>query len=425
MTKLIKKVAVFSLFLFYTTSVSAQTPPVNTPNIDAGMIDKASVDNLNNAHMDNSLFKKKKPISTGISQEEHDEIPRGPSFKVDEVVFWGNNSISTKKLSEFVEHLKGKEIHYTDLKEVVDKITDYYKKEGYVTSKAYIPPQKVENNIVEIAIEEGVYGDIKVKGNKWSSKKHVEDILSSNGIRKYETLNVYNLDNSIKEIDGHNYMEGKISVDKSKIYDDIYDIQLEVEDRFPLDFSASWDDEGQALTGTHQATIMATYGNITGKGDSLSAGTILSTGVIGAVSSYNVPLNDGKTKFTASYSYTNSAPGDIFKEYDIIGNTHTYYAGFTRSIHKGKRWNIEADIGLEAKNSVTEMERFNVDLNRYNLRTLKTGITAIKKDNSGMWVSRAEARTGLPICNATEISEDYGYADSSQPRGQNHRDGHS
>ncbi len=389
---------------------SAQ-PEINA-GIDAGLVDKATIKPFDELKEENIFEKKNKTtFSTGVSKEEHNKVPKTISFKVEKFEFWGNSVVSSEKLSQLASELEGKDIHYSDLKKLCDKITRYYHDKGYATSKAYIPAQIIKNNTVEIAIEEGLYGDIDIRGNKWSDKEYLQDILSSNGVKENEVLNVYELDHSLKEINNHSYMKGNISVNKSKCCSDFSDIKLTVKDRFPLDFKAGWHNEGQEFTGEQLATISASYNNITGKGDTASLGTMLSTGVLGAFASYSQPL-DEKTRINASYSYTNSSFGGIFDEFDIFGNTHTYNAGIVRKLHRGKKWMVDADLGLEIKNSQTEMGLFDLKLNEFRLRTLVTGITAKKKDSTGIWISRAEMRTGLPICNATEISEDYGYADS-------------
>lgn len=396
--------------MFLSSGVLAE-PSVNSKKADTTIIDKSAIKPFDDLKEEN-IFQKEKstPFSTGVTKEEHDKIPKGPKFHVEKFEFWGNSVVSEGKLSEFANGLAGTDIYYSDLKKLCDKITKYYHDEGYVTSKAYIPAQRVKNGVVEIALQEGRYGNISIEGNKWSDKEYLESILSSNGVKTDDVLNVYELDLALKEIRNHNYMQGKISVNKSK-YSDFMDIKVKIKDRFPLDFKAGWHNEGQEFTGEQLALINASYNNITGKGDSASLGAMLSTGVIGAFTSYSEPL-DEKTRITASYSYTNSSFGGIFDEFDIFGNTHTYSATINRKLHRGKKWMVDADVGLEARNSQTEIGLFDLPINEYRMRTLVTGITARKKDSTGMWITRAEARTGLPVCNATEISEDYGYADS-------------
>ena len=52
------------------------------------------------------------------------------------------------------------------MQKVADLITDIYRRKGYVTSRAYLPPQRVEQGILEIRIVEGITGDIDIIGTK-------------------------------------------------------------------------------------------------------------------------------------------------------------------------------------------------------------------------------------------------------------------
>ena len=58
-----------------------------------------------------------------------------------------------------------------EMQKIADLITDAYRQKGYVTSRAYLPPQQIERQILEIRIVEGITGNVEIKGNRYFKKK--------------------------------------------------------------------------------------------------------------------------------------------------------------------------------------------------------------------------------------------------------------
>ncbi len=77
----------------------------------------------------------------------------------------GNTVIKTVVLEKLVRPYEGKRLTLKDLKFVASLITRKYIAEGYVTSMAYIPPQRVKDGLVRIRVVEGKVGRIEVIGN--------------------------------------------------------------------------------------------------------------------------------------------------------------------------------------------------------------------------------------------------------------------
>ena len=53
------------------------------------------------------------------------------------------------------------------MQKVADLISEAYRTKGYITSRAYLAPQKIENAKLEIKVVEGKMGDLNVTGNHW------------------------------------------------------------------------------------------------------------------------------------------------------------------------------------------------------------------------------------------------------------------
>ena len=64
---------------------------------------------------------------------------------------------------------ENKKLAGKDMQKIADKITRAYSRHGYITSYAYIVPEKLVNGVLEIQIVEGKTGTIEITGNRYFS----------------------------------------------------------------------------------------------------------------------------------------------------------------------------------------------------------------------------------------------------------------
>lgn len=356
----------------------------------------------------NPIRKPTKVLKSNVSTSER--LVQNPEFTVNEFIIDGNSVINDKKLEEFTKELKGKKVKIAELLNLCNKITEYYHQKGYITSRAKLMPQKVEGGVVEITIDEGKYGDINIKGNKWAKTRHLKTILQANGVKENDVLNANELNNSINEINNKSYIQGKIAIDEGAEYD-LKNITLEVEDRCPIDLNLSWDNGGQELTGRQRGIATLSHNNVTGYGDKLYGGAILGDGTTGAIGGYSIPIGKKGTRVNMGYSYSNMQYGGVYEKLGLEGISHDYSVGVTQPIHRGEKWTVDSAASLNLRDITTKIDNFG-DLTDHRLTVLRTGISAKRQDSKGIWGSAVQVSTGLPLFNATEAPENLGYEDS-------------
>ena len=99
--------------------------------------------------------KREKPeVEEKLPPEAAPALPT-ETILIKSITISGASLIPEKDLRKIVEPFENKELSLTEMQKVADLITDAYRKKGYITSRAYIPPQKIENNIFEIRVIEG------------------------------------------------------------------------------------------------------------------------------------------------------------------------------------------------------------------------------------------------------------------------------
>ncbi len=90
----------------------------------------------------------------------------------------GSTVFSAADFATITEPFTNRPITLAELFQVRSKITDLYVENGYITSGAYLPPQRLQDGVVEIRVVEGGLEDIKVTGTRRLRPNYVRSRLA-------------------------------------------------------------------------------------------------------------------------------------------------------------------------------------------------------------------------------------------------------
>src|SRR5690606_23868403 len=96
---------------------------------------------------------------------------RGKRFAVHAFRFVGNTAFTDQRLKRVVERYRDMELNLYQLNAAADAITEFYRDQGYNLARAVVPPQKVEDGVVTLAVVEGRLGKVIFSGNKRYSEQ--------------------------------------------------------------------------------------------------------------------------------------------------------------------------------------------------------------------------------------------------------------
>ena len=91
----------------------------------------------------------------------------------------GNRVIPEAEIDSLLEPYLLRRISFVELFEVQQVITQLFVERGYLTSGAYIPPQKIQDRIVRVEIIEGSLEEIKIYGLKHLRPGYVRERLAA------------------------------------------------------------------------------------------------------------------------------------------------------------------------------------------------------------------------------------------------------
>lgn len=89
-------------------------------------------------------------------------LPDGATVRIARFTISGNSSIATPELAALVASWEGRVLDVAGLNEAASAITRHYQTRGFLLSYAYLPVQKIDHDVVEIAVLEGRVGGVQV-----------------------------------------------------------------------------------------------------------------------------------------------------------------------------------------------------------------------------------------------------------------------
>lgn len=327
-----------------------------------------------------------------------------PQFQLNKVIFKGNTKITDKKLQKLAANIVGKKVYLEDVMNLTLSVSRYYQKNGYLTSYAYLPPQEINDGVVVINIKESKLAQKDIVGNKWERDWYFKNVaLTGQGLQEDKVFNSKDLQGAMKNINKEAYLKGSAEITKDKNDDAI--IKLNIADRFPLNFDFSWDDFGRNYTGRQRATGIIGIDNLTGLGDKLYGGTILSQGSTGALAGYQLPINKYGTKLSFDYSYSRVNLGGPYRDLDIQGKATSYGLRLTHPLINTATKELMASVGVDAVNSKSDSLALGQNISDYSLRVLRTGLYGMFDDKKGRTLSSLGVDMGTNALGASDNIE--------------------
>ena len=326
------------------------------------------------------------------------------SFTLKNIKISGNTQFPTYALMRLVDFKIGQRVTINDLIMSANDITDYYQSKGYVSTVAYLPPQKVQNGTVEIKILEGKYGNVEINPGRWERSSYLNSkYLEDYGIAPGKVLNVNNVRNALTDMNTEEYMKGSIAFSDNEESEEYSDISLDVKDRFPLNFDIRYDNQGRDAIGTQRGVIYLGLHDVTGHGDTLMGTVSASHRSFGAGAIYSLPIAKNDTRLNLGYSYSKMRIGNGYgsdgiglKWMNIKGDSNDYFIGISSRLLRGDDYRVYGDLTLDWRDTETTMFGKLYE-NRYRSRVIRGSITEVKDDIYGRWLLSGNIAGGLPI----------------------------
>lgn len=247
-------------------------------------------------------------------------LPTTITVEAFEVV--GNTVFTSTELTDLLVPYTNRPLTFSELLQARSAITDYYVQQGYVTSGAIIPPQKLTDGVVQIQVIEGGLETIEVTMDGRLDPAYVRERLA---LAADTPINIQELQAALQllQLDP---LIASISAELSASPDaglSLLTVKAETADTFAVDLLV---DNGRSPSvGTIRRQISVTESNLFGIGDQAFASYTNTDGSDAFDFAYRLPVNPRNGTLRLAYGQTESEViEDPFTPLDIQSD-YRYY----------------------------------------------------------------------------------------------------
>lgn len=402
----VKKLVILILFVFLALNIQVCAQNTNSSDIkiryNPGALDKYSEQQQKTKQKENRE-EQKFDINNTLESDPLKKPGNGSSyvrFELKDVEFAGNTAVSSDELKKYFAALINKQVGFDEIINVINEITQTYRQKGYITSKAYVPPQKIANGILKINIFEGKIGQVQVNKTKWAKTSYIKNnLIGLNNVKESQLLNINDIKASLNDVNSKDYLKGNVELKRGET-PETTDVLFNIKDRPPLNFGATWDNLGRDYVGVQKAGINIADQNLTGFGDSLSTNLSFAKGIFNNNVFYSLPLGSKGAELRLGYSHSFVRLGNELKSSRIKGLANDFTTTVSLPLYKNQNIRLSSDFTYDMLSSKLESPVTSAYNNKYELRALRTGLNLQENDMTGRIYSRLEVSTGLPILGA-------------------------
>jgi hemolysin activation/secretion protein len=246
------------------------------------------------------------------------------AFEIKKFELSGNSIFSAEKLQEAVKTFTGKKKTAADVEKARDALEKLYHDAGYPAVLVNIPEQTIKGGIVKLQVIESRISKVKISGNRYfTSEKMMRDVQSFN---PGEILYLPKVQQEIGRLNRNQDFKVEPVMTPGSEPGTI-DVELKVEDRFPLHGSLELNDRASHDTDPLRLNGMIRYDNLWQKEHSISL-------------QYQTAPQDSSEVEVFSASYILPAPWEMDHQWVLYGirsdsNTYTDVGGGLRIVGKG------------------------------------------------------------------------------------------
>ena len=321
-----------------------------------------------------------------VAPEPRPAIRAAPGLQLDVTAFrvTGLSVIAEDEVLALLEAYRGPGRSFDDLEAAAKAVEDRLRDDGYLLAQAYLPAQKVENGVVEIAVLEGRIGRVRVEGGDGVpvSQSVVGTLLAAlppgTVIRDDTVERALFLTGDLRGLEVRSVLQPGAMPGTADLV-----LNLAPAPRFGA--SLDLDNFGSRFTGEHRLGAAFEWNSPFERGDLLAARVLRSSGgrLTFGRASYLAPLGSFGSKIGAAYSTLDYRLGTSeFRTLDAGGSAEVKSVFVLHPFIRGRNLNLFGTFGFDHRKLLDEF----VALNLVNERVLDVGVFTLVGDSRDLWL---------------------------------------
>lgn len=293
-------------------------------------------------------------------------------FLVKRIHVVGSTAFPAAQLESLIVSLAGSEQSMTSLNEAARLITRFYRHNGYLVARAYVPAQTVTDGEVTIRVLEGKLGNITLNNHSMVRDSHVNGYTQSH-LKTGEPLTTDRLNQTLlllNDVPGVGRAQGALQAGKTV---GASDLTLYVPPDKRWQGEIMLDNYGNRYTGQNILSGHLVLNSPLQIGDRLDMRTSLSDEslVYGRVS-WDAPVGYEGMRAGLDLSYSQYELGDIFTSLEAQGTAQTYRGYLSYPVLIDLKNRVSTFFSIRQRNLEDEIGLFDVTTER-NLQDVVIG----------------------------------------------------
>lgn len=309
----------------------------------------------------------------------------------------------------------GKSISLVELYRIAEAMTNQYRNEGYVLSRALIPAQRIKNGEVTIRVIEGFIEKTRVSGQPAGAKPLIETYLKP--VTDLKPLRVQPLEHSLLLINDIPGIDLNTVISPSKATPGAADLDVMIRSSRYQAY-VSYDNRGTLYLGPQQVTVGGSVYSVFRPGDQTNF-RMVTTGETDELSFFDVShdeiLNSKGTVLSVGGTAIRTNPGGLLKRYQLQGQSVAVSVKVMQPLIRARHKNASVTLGVDSLDSNSNLNTFNLPLYQDRIRSLRLGVSYDIADSLyGLNQFKGTVSQGISVFGASKA----GNANLSRPRGK-------
>ena len=322
-------------------------------------------------------------------------------FVLTDLLVGGNTVYTEEELMPLWEGLLGQEITLTQFYGVAAAITVRYRNDGYILTRALVPPQEIIDGVAEIEVIEGYIDSVVIEGDPTGPAAQIEDKIAA--ITDSQPLRADVLERYLLLLNDLPSVIVQSVLRPSPMTPGASELIIILEEA-KKSAAISLDNRGSRFLGPYQYGVNVRIDNGFGLYESTELNVIGATELnelLFVSVTHTQPLTSEGTTLTVIASHTSTEPGSNLEVFDVEGDSNAVSVSVVHPVIRTRSENLSVAGGFNYRNATTTI--LGVTDSEDRVRSVFVGGTYDFIDRfRGISLIGVELRQGLDILGATE-----------------------
>lgn len=256
-------------------------------------------------------------------------------FELRDIAFTDSEFLSTADLAGIAGDYRGRTVRFADINAMIGRINAIYAERGIVSARAIVPPQTVEDGVLQVRLVEGRLGELLIEGARSVKQEFISRRLP---VAEGQVVDVPRLREDLTRLNRTSELVLQSALRAGQA-PGTTDLLLSVQEPARWDGQLFVDNLGTDTTGENRFGAFARWYSPLGRDDRLTLYAVGGEGAANFHTSYAVPVTRGGGRLEGSFTY-----GDIsivdgpFVDLNITGESTSFALKYNHPVWRGNRY---------------------------------------------------------------------------------------